>query len=208
MRRRSLTRTLLGVGAIGLVAMFVMSMFGNPLQTQVTDRSGPVLIRSIQDMQRFVPAQGNFEVAVVLREQFQGLPTFIYGYEGVLVAHGTVDAIVDLSAVTEDAVDVSLDGSSVTISLPTPQLGRPLVDHLRSEVVDDDGGIVNSISEAFGGESSKTQDLYRAAEAKISAAAAESDLVERAQLNTQAAMQSIGAALGFETVTVTFRPLP
>lgn len=206
------TRSRLGalvVGAAVLVLAWVgigASVFSLPAP-QATDDTGPVMLHSIKELRRFVPAQGTYEVAVVLREGYAKVPTWVYGYEGVLVAHGTVDAYVDFSTLPASSVTVSPDRRTVLLRLPAPQLGPPTVDHRRSQVVDSDSGIVNAVSEAFDGRTDRTQELFRAAEVKISAAAAESDLQARAERSTEEAMRSIGESLGFETVQVTFWPV-
>ncbi|MGQ0574005.1 MAG: DUF4230 domain-containing protein [Pseudonocardia sp.] len=174
---------------------------------EAADDSGPVMLQSIRDLDRYVPAQGTFEVTVVLREGYPRVPTWVYGYEGVLVAHGTVDAYVDLSGLPADAITVSADRTVVQVELPAPRLGPPTVDHRQSQVIDSDTGIVNGVAEAFDGRTDRTQELYRAAETKLVAAADASDLRARAERNTADAMRSMGLALGFETVEVTFRPI-
>lgn len=211
-RRIRRTRGRLGAlvaGAAVLVLVWVgigASPFSPPAP-QATDDTGPVMLHSIQELRRYVPAQGAFEVAVVLREGYPKVPTWVYGYEGVLVAHGTVDTYVDLSGLAADALTVSADRRAVSVRLPAPQLAPPTIDHRRSQVVDSDGGIVNAVAEAFDGKADRTQELYRAAETKISTAAAASDLTLRAERNTEEMMRSIGTSLGFETVDVTFRPV-
>lgn len=199
------------VAVLGL-AMLVLAGIGattlwSPLAPQVSDDSGPVLLQSIRDLDRYVPAQGTFEVAVVLREGHPRVPTWVYGYEGVLVAHGTVDAYVDLAGLPADALTVSADRTQVAIRLPQPRLTPPTIDHQRSQVIDSDSGIVNGVAEAFDGKADRTQELYRAAEVKLVAAAQASDLPARAERNTAEMLQQVGRSLGFETVDVTFRPV-
>ena len=50
------------IGAwFGLQAVNILPHFHNPFATQKTDRSGPVLLTSIQDLSRYVAAQGSFQ---------------------------------------------------------------------------------------------------------------------------------------------------
>ncbi len=203
--RRRATVVALGLVALVLVGVDSVRTPWNP--PQVVDDSGPVLLQSIRDLERYVPAQGAYEVAVVLREGYPKVPTWVYGYEGVLVAHGTVDTYVDLSGLAADALTVSADRRAVSVRLPAPQLAPPTIDHQRSQVIDSDSGIVNAVAEALDGKADRTQELYRAAEVKISAAATAGDLRGRAERSTEERLRSIGESLGFETVDVTFRPV-
>jgi hypothetical protein len=199
------------VAALGLLVLVLagtgVTTLWSPPEPQASDDSNPVLLQSIRDLDRYVSAQGTFEVAVVLREGYPRVPTWVYGYEGVLIAHGTVDAYVDLAGLPADALTVSADRTQVAIRLPQPQLAPPTIDHRRSQVIDSDSGIVNGVAEAFDGKADRTQELYRAAEPKLVAAAQASNLGARAERNTAEMLQQVGRSLGFETVDVTFRPV-
>ena len=52
------------------------------------------------------------------------------------------------------------------------------------------------------------RELYQLAEDKMEAAAAQSDLVGRAEQNTRAMLESMLRSLGYTDVTVTFRDPP
>jgi hypothetical protein len=201
-------RSAVALGVLGLVLVGVGSLTSwRPFEPDRTDDSGPVLLQSVRDLQRVVPAQGTFEVTVLLREGHEHVPTWVYGYEGALLAHGTVDAYVDLAGLPADAVTVSPDRSAVAVALPEPRLTAPAIDHGRSQVIDNDRGIVTAVAEAFDGKVDRTQALYRAAEVKLAAAAEASELRARAERNTGEMLREMGRSLGFETVEVSFRPV-
>jgi hypothetical protein len=94
------------VAALGLLVLVLagtgVTTLWSPPEPQASDDSNPVLLQSIRDLDRYVSAQGTFEVAVVLREGYPRVPTWVYGYEGVLIALGTVDANVDLAGLPAD----------------------------------------------------------------------------------------------------------
>lgn len=211
-RRLRAAALLLGaaLGVVLVAALLVPGLLGaaNPIPPRGADDTGPVLLHSIRDLQRVVPAQGTFEVTVLLREGRENIPTWVYGYEGALLAHGTVDAYVDLAGLPPEAVAVSADRSSVTVTLPEPLLAPPAVDHGRSQVIDDDRGIVTSAMEAFDGRTDRTQQLFRAAEEKITLAAEASDLRARAEHSTGEMVRALGRALGFDSVEVVFTREP
>ena len=61
---------------------------------------------------------------------------------------------------------------------------------------------------AFAGDPVDDQDLYVAAESKLEQAAADSELLERAEDNTTKMLLALVQELGYEDVTVIFEPDP
>ena len=171
-----------------------------PFQTETIDRSQPVLLKSIQDISQFHAAMGNFEVVLDHEEDVQWVPGFIAGERSLFVAAGTVDAYVDFSGLGEGDLSLSEDGTRVTITLPDAELGEPNLDQERTYLYSQDRGVVNRISDAISPEDQ--QPLYQLSEERIAAAAAGSDLVQRAEENTRAMLTGMFSALDIE---VTFR---
>jgi hypothetical protein len=162
-----------------------------------TDRSRPALLTSIQDLSQFHAAVGTFEV--VLDETEEGLPwvpDFVSGRRTLFVAAGTVNAYVDLSGLSENDLVLSPDGKSVKVRLPEPQLDKPNLDQKLSYVVDQDRGALDRIADVV--ELPEQSQYYQNAEAKISAAAEESELRVQAAENTRATLTGLGRSLGVE----------
>jgi len=189
---------------IGLKSVNLWPTFRNPFATQTTDRSGPVLLKSIQDLSRYVAAQGSFEVIIDKQESRRFIPDFLVNERTLFVGAGTVDAYVDFSSVTQGAITVSADGKSVEIKLPAPVLDKPNLDHNRSYVFAEEKGIVNKYNDLFNNDPNKQQEMYQAAEERIAQSARDSELQARAQRNTEAMLKSLLHSLGYENVTVTF----
>jgi hypothetical protein len=189
---------------IGLKSVDLWPKFHNPFATQTTDRSGPVLLKSIQDLSRYVAAQGSFEVIIDVKEDRRFIPDFLVNQRTLFVGAGTVDAYVDFASVTQGAITVSADGKSVEVKLPAPVLDKPNLDHNRSYVFAEDKGIVNKFTDLFNDDPNRQQQLYQLAEQRIAQSARDSELQARAQRNTDAMLKSLMHSLGFETVTVTF----
>ncbi|HEX6872277.1 MAG TPA: DUF4230 domain-containing protein [Micromonosporaceae bacterium] len=210
--RRWGRRLLVLVGTIGVVVALIFGLkavnlwpnLRNPFATETTDRSGPVLLESIQDLSRYVAAEGNFQVLVDLQENKKFIPDVFFNERTLFVGVGSVDAYVDFSTIGEGAIVVSPDGKSVEITLPAPQLERPSIDNDRSYVFAQERGLVNRVGDLFSGEPNKQQQLYQLAEQKIAQAAADSELRERAEKNTRAMLESLVKGLGYERVTVKF----
>jgi Protein of unknown function (DUF4230) len=200
---------------VGVLGILVASYFGlkavdlwpkirNPFATETTDRSSPVLLQSIQDLSRYVAAQGNFQVIVDLQENKRFVPDLIFNDHTLFIGVGSVDAYVDFASLTDGAIVISPDGSSVEITLPAPVLEKPSMDNDESRVYDEDRGLLNIVGDLVGNDPNKRAQLYQLAEAKIAEAAQQSALAERAEINTRAMLESLLHQLGYERVTIIF----
>ncbi len=178
--------------------------FDNPFAEETIDRTGPAVLKSIRDIGEYRAASGDFEVIVDL-EQDTTLPDELLGERTLFVAAGSVDAGVNLGAVDEDAVEVSDDRRSATITLPPARLFEPEVDQSRSYVYERDRGLFNRIGDFFsdGGDSQREVNLL--AEQKLREAAQRgAGLVPRAEENTREMLTSLLTALGFTEVEIRF----
>jgi hypothetical protein len=200
---------------VGLVALITAAVFGlkaldlfpdirNPFATETKDRSGPVLLESIQDLSRYVAAEGNFQVLVDLQENKRFIPDILLNERTLFVGVGSVDAYVDFAGLQEGNIIVSPDGKSVEIKLPPPALEKPSLDTNRSYVFAAEQGLLNKVGDIFSNDPNKQQQLYQLAEQKIADAAKDSELQARAEKNTRAMLESLLHQLGFERVTITF----
>lgn len=178
----------------------------DPFAERTKDRSGPVLLKSIQDMHRYEGASGNFEVVVDLQKEAKYLPDVVHGKRTLYVGAGSVDAYVDLGSVGEDAVRVSDDRKTATIRLPHAALERPSLDPKRSYVVSQERGLFDRVGDFFGSDTGNMQQLGILASQKIEDAARRTELTTRAETNTRSMLQGMLASLGFTRVDVTFGP--
>ncbi|GII56372.1 hypothetical protein Pth03_47610 [Planotetraspora thailandica] len=176
----------------------------NPLGEETIDRSGPVLLQSIQNLSRYEAATGNFQVIVDLEKDANFLPDAIKGTRTLFVGVGSVDAYVDFSGLSKDAITVSPDGKTVTVRLPHAQLEKPNLDNKRSYVYAQQRGLFDRVSDFLSSSSQNQQELYLLAEQKIGDTAASSDLRARADQNTKVALESMLKSLGFTTVVIQY----
>jgi hypothetical protein len=195
---------LIVVAGLGLRAFDLWPSFANPFREKTTDRSQPVLLKSIQDLSRFVSASGNFEVVIDVQNNRQFIPDIIFNERTLFVAAGSVDAYVDFAQLTEGNLIVDEVNKKVEVRLPAPQLEPARIDNDRSYVFAQQRGIVNRVGDLFGGDPNKQQQLYQLAEAKIAEAARASELTGRAQENTEKMLRGMLTSLGYTTVTITF----
>jgi hypothetical protein len=181
--------------------------FSNPFGTEKVDRTGPAVLKALNDLHEYQAASGSYQVMVDIEKDAKWLPAFLKGERTLFLAQGSIDAGVDFSGLGPDAVTVNPD-HSVTISLPHATLSKPVLDTDASHVVNRDRGILDRLGSVFTDSPTGEQGLYAAAEPKLRAAADESALVARADQNTTAMLQKFLGALGFDHVNVVFQENP
>ena len=132
------------------------------------------------------------------------VPSFIAGDRVQFVAVGTVEATVDFSTMAEDSVSVDDDDNTVTVRLPSPKVGDPVVDVDRSGVMNRDRGVLDRLGSVFVDNPTEEISLIQEAEAKMAAEVAGTDLLVRAEANTTDMLTSLIQSLGFDEVQVEY----
>ncbi|MFI8829475.1 DUF4230 domain-containing protein [Streptomyces afghaniensis] len=172
--------------------------------TETHDRSGPALLKSIQDLSRYDAASGNFQVVVDLEKDAKFLPDAIRGTRTLYVGAGTVDAYVDLGKVGDDDVQVNGDRTSATLRLPHARLGKPALDPDRSYAVSKQRGLFDRLGDLFSDNPNGEQAVQKLAVRHIGDAAKESELTARAETNTRGMLEGLLRSLGFKEVRVSY----
>jgi len=210
---RGLARPVLWLlGIIGLIVALLLvnqaiglwPKLSNPFAQKETDRSQPVLLQSIQDLSRYVAAEGNYQVVIDVQRNRENVPDFLLNRRTLFVGAGSVEAFVDFSTIGEGAITVSDDGKTVSIKLPDPQLGKTNLDLERSYVVTEQRGLLDWVKDVFANDPNRQNQVYQLAEERISTAARDSGLIERARENTRKMLEGLLHSLGYTTVTVTY----
>jgi hypothetical protein len=172
--------------------------------TETHDRSGPALLKSIQDISRYDAASGNFQVVVDLEKDAKFLPDAIRGTRTLYVGAGTVDAYVDLGKVGENDVQVNEDRTAATLRLPHARLGKPALDPDRSYAVSKQRGLFDRLGDLFSDNPNGEQAVQQLAVRHIGDAAKESELTARAESNTTGMLEGLLRSLGFKDVRVSY----
>lgn len=199
-----------GVLAVALLAVLGLRQadlwpsWRNPFAQQETDRSQPVLLESIQDLSRYVAAEGNFQVVIDLQSNREYVPEFLLNERTLFVGAGSVEAYVDFSQLAEGAIVESADGKGVELKLPAPQLGETNLDMEQSYVFAEKRGLFNRIGDVFDNDPNRQQRVYQLAEERIAAAARDSGLGARAEVNTRKMLEGLLRSLGYEQITITY----
>ena len=200
---------LLVVGAVIVAGALGWMLLGKPFSTKTVDRSATPVLAEIRDLSDYHAAQGEFNVLVDVEKDVKYMPSAIAGERTLFIGVGTVDAFVDFSTLGTSAIEVSKDGTTVTVSLPAPILGNPIIDTRLSHVASRKRGLFNRIGGLFADSPTGEGELYRITEAKLADAAAASDLRDRAAANTERMLRDVLGRLGYDDVIVVFeKPAP
>ncbi|MFD8836452.1 DUF4230 domain-containing protein [Streptomyces griseofuscus] len=174
------------------------------LGTETHDRSGPALLKSIDDMSRYDAASGNFQVVVDLEKDAKYLPDALRGTRTLYVGAGTVEAYVDLGRVGEKDVTVNKDRTSATLRLPHARLGKPALDADHSYAVSKQRGLLDRLGDLFSDNPDSEHAVQKLAVSRIGEAAKGSGLTARAESNTTDMLEGLLHSLGFKDVHVTY----
>lgn len=178
--------------------------FGGLFGEETRDRSGPALLKSIQDMDRYEAAVGNFQVVVDLEKDAAFLPDAIRGTRTLYVGAGTVGGYVELGGLGERNVTVNEDRTKASIRLPHASLGTAALDPNRSYAVSKERGLLDRLGDLFSDNPASEQAVQKLAAQHINEAARDSGLAERAEQNTTLMLEGLLGSLGFREVTVTY----
>ena len=189
-----------------LSAVRLLPQLRNPFGETTTDRSGPVLLKSITQLSRYEAASGSFQVVVDLTRHASFMPSFIEGSQTLFIGQGTDVAFVDFAQLKGRAIRVSPDRTAVTVTLPPAQLEPPALNVRQSYVYAQQQGLLDRIGNFFAGNPNSQQQVYILAQQKIGAAAQHSQLIAEAQKNTRNMLNGMLRSLGFRQITVTFDP--
>ncbi|SEE18585.1 DUF4230 domain-containing protein [Streptomyces sp. TLI_105] len=190
--------------ALMLIGQFLripgLDVFG----TQVKDRSGPAVLKAVQDLSRYEGAAGTYQVVVDLEHDARFLPDSIRGTRTLYVASGSVGAYVELGRLGDGTVTVDADRTEATLRLPHARLAAPALDPERSYAVSKQRGLLDRLGDLFSDNPASEQAVNVLAAQRISDAARESGLTSRAERNTTEMLRKLLLGLGFERVTVTY----
>ncbi|MFF8831179.1 DUF4230 domain-containing protein [Streptomyces sp. NPDC015131] len=181
-----------------------LSALGGLFGEETQDRSGPALLKSIQDMSRYEGAAGNFQIVVDLEKDANLLPDAIRGTRTLYVGAGTVSAYVDLGRTGPRGVTVNKDRTAVTLRLPHARLGAPAMDPERSYAVSKQRGLLDRLGDLFSDNPADERAVNRLAAQRIAEAARQSGLTARAEKNTTTMLEGLLRSLGFRSVTVVY----
>jgi Protein of unknown function (DUF4230) len=193
---------------VALSAVHLLPQLRNPFAETTTVRSQPVILKSITNLSRYEAASGSFQVVVDLTKRTSLIPSFLAGSETLFIGQGNDIAFVDFATLKNGAIAVSKDRTSVTVTLPKPQLEPAVLNVSQSYVYAEQQGLFNRVGNFFSGNPNSQQQVYQIAQQKIQTAAQQSPLLADAQKNTEGMLTGMLTSLGFQHVTVNFGTAP
>ncbi len=211
-RRPSLLGTLALAGValllvVGIGAANGWLNLGKIFSTSTTDRSAPVILHKLRNLSSYNAASGTFSVTVDMEKDVRFLPQFVAGSRVIYSGYGTVDAAVDLGALDARHVVRNPDGT-ILVTLPHATLQGATLDPERSHVMNRDRGLADRIGGIFVDNPTSERALEQATVVKINRAAKQTDLVARAERNTEAMIRRLATATGVSRIDVRFGSLP
>src|SRR5262249_4765013 len=177
---------------LACVALVVLALVGsaslfrglNPFGQQTIDRSPPPVLKSIQNLSQYHAAVGNFQVVIDVENDIKAVPAALAGQRTLFVAAGTVNAFIDFSHLSGDALKADTAAKTVRIRLPAPRLDKPNLDPNRSYVFSQRRGLLNRLADLVG--QPDQHEFFALAEQRIADAAKSAGILERATTNTKA----------------------
>ena len=164
-----------------------VAQFLNPTPTILPD---PVtIVHEVRALARLETIQYSIE-KVITAEVSQGQLGFLFGDRLLFVAHGTVVAGVDLSKLALE--DVKLEGKTVRIRLPEPEVFVTALDNDRSYVYDRETGILRH------SDINLETAARQAAEQEILKSAMEDGILDTARTNAENYLTRLLLSLGYE----------
>ena len=218
--RRERRRGLVAASAVGVMAFLAAGAFAvvvavgalgrlDPFGSTTSVKPSAVVLGRVRDLATFDAATGHFQTVVDRAHTNRVLPSWLSGDDTVLLAEGDVDATVDFSHLPSGALHLSGDGHSANVVLPAPALTVPRLDPNATRVISRQRGLLDRVGDAVGDGNPVAQDkLEQIASSKLSAAAAQSDLLQTAERNTTRFVTGSLHAAGVQRVTVTYTPVP
>jgi hypothetical protein len=155
--------------------------------------TGPVVVEGVQDLNRLATVRWRESVIVTRESGGTELERFLAGEKVLLAATGDVEAGVDLASLGRD--DVKVNGETVTISLPEPEILSVSLDEQKTGVYDRDFGPLN-----LHPDDDLVEQARAAAVDRIEQAARDEDILDQAEQNAEDSIRAFVRTLGFEEV--------
>jgi uncharacterized protein DUF4230 len=175
------------LGRLPVVGPFLFEE--QPAQT----RTGPVVVEGVQDLDQLATVRWKESVIVTRESAGTDLEQLVSGERVLLVATGDVEAGVNLADLGQD--DVRVEGKTVTIRLPEPEILSVSLDEEETGVYDRDFSLLN-----FRPDDDLVEEARDVAVDRIEEAARDEDILDQAEQNAENSVRAFVSTLGFEEV--------
>jgi hypothetical protein len=180
----------IGLARYGSLLPIVGPLFGEkPARTT----TGPVVVEGIQELDQLATVRWTESVPVTRQSGGDVLDRLFNGEKVLVIATGKVEAGVDLGEIGKD--DVSVNGGTVTINLPEPEILSSSLDEDTTRVYDRDFSPLNVRPDDDLVEEARARALQ-----KIEGAARENGILDTAETNAENSVRAFVTTLGFDEV--------
>ena len=155
--------------------------------------TGPVVVEGIKELDQLATVRWTESVPVTKESGGDIWERVFDGEKVIVIATGNVEAGVNLGGIQKDGV--SVNGDTVTIDLPEPEILSATLDEGKTRVYDRDLSPLN----IYPDDDLVEQARLRAVE-KIEASARENGILDSAEGNAQDSIRAFVTTLGFEEV--------
>lgn len=184
----------LGIGISRFDFAERMPLVGPLLQERpARTTTGPVVVEGVRELDQLATVRWTESVPVTRQSGGDVLERLFSGEEVLVIATGEVEAGVDLADLGQD--DVSVEGDTVTMRLPEPEILSASLDEERTRVYDRDFSPLNVRPDDDLVEEAR----LRAVE-KVEATARENGILDTAETNAEDSIRAFVETLGFEEV--------
>lgn len=184
-----------------LILLFLGSFFiftvRNPFQKPETyiNTNQTAVIKQMRQLSRLETASFTIEKVIDAGTQGNAFQEILFGDKILLIAHGEVVAGFDFSTLSEK--DVQVSDTTLTLTLPKPQILHTRIDNEKTRVYDRRQGLLSQ------GDKDLESKARLAAEQSIQEAACQEDILQQASNNARKQLTALFTAAGFTTVTIT-----
>ncbi len=184
----------LGVGISRFDFVQAVPVLGGLLEERpARTTTGPVVVEGVRELDQLATVRWTESVPVTRQSGGDVLERLFSGEEVLLIATGEVEAGVDLAEISAD--DVSVEGDTVTMRLPEPEILSSSLDEEKTRVYDRDFSPLNVHPDDELVEEARARALE-----KVEAAARENGILKTAETNAQNSIRAFVTTLGFRDV--------
>lgn len=182
-----------GVAVIVIIMLlFVYQLFFN--RGTYVNLSGTAVVKQLQQLNRYETTSFTIEKIIDAGTTGNAFTNILFGDKLLLIAHGNVIAGFDFSKLKSGSVDVN--GTTVTLNLPAPQILVSSLDETQTRVYDRSTGIFTK------GDKNLESKARAAAQESIRKAACDEGILAEATKNGRTQLTALLKALGFTTVII------
>jgi hypothetical protein len=192
--RRWIAFFLLTFVMVGVLVVFISTRakYSNPYTINIGQTT---VIKQLRSLNRLETASFTIEKIIDAGTSGGKFEEFLFGDKILLIAHGEVIAGIDLANLDDNAV--TIEGSTLRLALPAPQILVTRLDNEQTRVYDRRQGLLSK------GDKNLESEARKAAEQTIKDAACKGGILQQATDNARKQLTTLLKSLQFTTVIIT-----